>query len=818
MKRILSLLVTVCFLSLCTGCNGGGGGDSGGAAASDTSIVTLDFDISDVLSKNDIKEENLLARIIDFITMTKSCHAAPLYNYITALRLEITGAGFDPIIRNIPITSPSSTFSVSEPVPNGTNRRFYIELRDINGFVLYSGDLVIDVGAGGAPQDITVDVSIDGGITPEDYIAIGRTQLEAYRLERAYAAFDTALNLETTHPLANFFCGFTHFLCLFQREDDAGLNAAAPNADLAAMFNLYANLDIYTDTIYPPNPPPEGEELRTPYSIAPDIYDDNYDEKIGDFFGEDWDEPSPILTDAGIDAWKNVLLPEIDAIIENLRKAQQDPGVATTLTTDMHSQIASAIEADIKVDRADIYILQAIAYAMKAYINHLLAYNLYTNTTYWKDEMDKESQFPTEPGKTGPYYQGIQSVIDGDPGDEGEEVLDPASGAADYLAAAKQAYLKGLAKFKAALQIITVRSDDDKLNENHIFNVVDVEDPLVDVDPPAEPADISMVDISKVITNIDEGTLALNGQTIITDYDKYDDTSTEFETTEVNLSSFFSSPNRDTIPKFYYHASSDSDVPVFDTNMSPTDPESSEPFITEFKRFVKSVNGNPIDDLQDALVQGILPGNYKLYAPDATTAVKAMGGNLSDWAGINPVIFDDEDDAHPADRDVVKAYLAKGDGGGTTYLYIGMALRGAPFNGTLGASDNFSYQLRFKATSEADGYHDVPLIIELRGVYGPAGNVWSWHLISYGEYQGPITELDNDDFKLGPEMVVFRLPISGIVTAINEYEPDEYFPGGVWDGKEIFVDFGLRSDIASEGKEYWNYTSSSQLVNLGTGE
>jgi len=613
---------------------------------------------------------------------------------------------------------------------------------------------------------------------------------------------------------------------LLIQKDDPAVNAAAPNADITSMLNFYTTIDVYSDIMVynDPNDPSGGPYY---YDIAPDIYDDDekpeegpevnepglqdegYDDKVKDFYDNEWVEPAVGVSDTErtIDVLKNVLLPEIDNIIDNLQKVQEDSEFATTLTTDMHFGISSLIKAD----RADAYILQAIAYGLKAYLNHWLAYEWRTDANYWYDESDNDSKYPLDPiNKTPPYYAGLQSIIENDPGLPGSQLLDPADGSADYLSTAQKAYLKGLTKFKAGLNAINDgRTTAEKNLEDHLFNIANFDDPVEE--------GVDTINISKIITNIDEAIAALNGEATITDYDEYDDASTEFETTGVDLSSFFSSPNRDTMPKFYYHATSDSDMPVFDTNMSPTDPESSKPFIDELKRFVKSIDGNPIDGLQDALVQDILPGGYKLYVPDATAAVKAMGGYLSDWTGINPVIFDDEDD-EPANRDVVKAYLAKGDDGvpATTYLYIGMQLRGAPFSSALQTGDNFNYQLRFKASGEADGYHDVPVIIELRGNYSPVGNVWSWHLISYGIYQGPIPieDLDASDFTIGSDLVVFRLPIDDLVDAIDEFEPDEYFPGGVWDGKEIFVDMGVWSDIVSEGQQYWNYTSGSQLVNL----
>ena len=820
MKRILSLLVAVCFLSLCAGCNGGGGGDSGGAAAgSDTSIVTLDFDIGDVLSKNDIKQESLLARIIDIITMARICHAAPLYNYISTLHLEVTGAGFAPIIRNIPITTPSSSFSVSQSVPNGPNRRFYIELRDdINNVALYSGNLVIDVGAGGAPQDITVDVSIDGGITPEDYIAIGRAQLKAYKLERAYAAFDTALNLETTHPLANFFCALTHLLLLIQKDDPA-VNAAAPNADLAAMFNLYANLDIYTDTIVP--------AAGDPYSIAPDIYDDNYDERMADFFDDDWNEPSPMLTDAGIDAWENVLLPEIDAIIENLRKAQQDPDVATTLTTLMHSQIASVIEADIKVDRADIYILQAIAYAMKAYINHFLAYNLYTNTTYWRDNLDPDSEIydSTSPMYIGHPYKGLQDVIDRDPGDPGEEVFDLISGSDSdtYLTAAKNAYSRGAAKLKSGLQFIQdsdKRSLADKEAENHIFNIADYNDPVSD--------GVNKVNIDKVITNIDEVRDSLAGTgtppLTVTGYDDYDDedyltkgVSIKADDIGINLSELFSSPDRSIRPTFYYHSIGDTDVVILDTNDLP----SSAAFIDGYNDVATGIkrDGEPswksfndgTNDLEDILSEERLPDYYKFVVPVVPSGI-AMNGNIADWSGtsIRPVMLNrkDSDDISP-NRDIVEVYMAKD----ATYLYIGLRFVGTPYTGTFATDDYLNYRIGFNCRDNHRGLYSVPVTVELNGSSGG----WQWRLYNHGAYPPldiPPAIMDSNDHAMG-DMLTVRIPLSYIVIAIDANEPSEHFPTGSWDGKETHIGVSLQSNIAAETPPYcWEETGPPKLAEL----
>jgi len=748
MKRFLSLLLIIALTAFSNGCisgggGGGGGSDAGGSApVMSASQVNLSFDLGNIASINNA-DDTLLAKIIDFVTMVKACYAAFLYDFVTSLHIEVTGSGMSPIIYDSEITSPSSSLEVTLSVPNGSNRRFYIELSDRNGFILYSGVLIIDIGDyQGTPQDVSIDVSLDEGVSAQDYVALGRAHLESHDLELAYIAFDTAISLDTDHPEANFFRGFTHLLLLIQKDDPTA-NAASPNADIASMLSLYTNLpDIYTSVI--PADPPGG---RDPYTIAPDLYDENYGEKFEEFVDYDWSQPTGTTTDSAVNVWGDVMLPELDSVIADLSKASADPVFLTTITTGMHFDIA----ATVKVDRADVYLLEMVAYGLKAYFNHLLAYNLRTDMDYWGDELGAEEG----------AYKGLQTILNNDPGSEGEELFDFASGSSGYLASAKSAYSTGLDKFKAGLLAIKARSVADKNREDHIFNVAHAEDNVNE--------GINKVNIDKVVANIDELKSALAAEATITGYNDYEDTTIAVENNiGIDLSTLFASPSRDSLPEFYYHSLSDTDLPIFDTNNLA----SSSALVDALKGvLVRLKKGTEetwtyMDTLEDLLRQDLLPDEYKFEVPEATTAIKSMDGTLADWVGIRPVMFDEEDENDPANRDLTEVYMAKGYDSSreTTYLYIALRFRGAPYTGFLEEGEYINYHLAFNVDSSSTNFNEVPVLIELRGY----SESWEWHLWSYGVDQGIIPSLGSGDYTMG-ELVLFRLPLTSLPATDEVY-------------------------------------------------
>lgn len=784
MRRFIGLLLVSVLITLCAGCleSGGGGDDSaGGQTGPTTSTVTLAFDVGSVVASNNADPESLIAKIIDFVTMAKACYAAYLYDYITALHIEVTGSGFPPIIHNEPITNPTSTFTVSLPVPNGPDRRFYIELRNDNGDVLYAGDLTIDVGNGGAPQDITVDVTIDENLALQDFIDMGRTHLEKQELEKAYDDFETVMNIQSDHPVASFFCGFTHFLLLIQK-DDPDADAAKPNADLASVLSTYSNLpDIYLST------------------IAPDIYDndepgpgdDGYDDKVKDFHDNTWTEPTGVTSDSGVDLLENVLLPEIDNVISDLGKAEADPNFSTTITTSMHF----GMDSTIKVDRGDVHVLRAIAYGLKANWNHQLAYNQRTNANYWYDELEKRDD------DVEGNYPGLQTILDNDPGAPGEEVFDLIiSGSGTYLTAAKNAYSKGLAKVKAGLQFMqNNRSDEDKEAENHIFNVADYNDNVSD--------SANKINIDKVVTNIDEAINSLGGETTITSYDDYDDkeyktqgVSTKFDSMGVNLLELFSSPDRSNLPTFYYHSIGDTDVVILDTNDLP----SSEDYIDGYNDVLTGIkrDGEPskdfddgTNDLEDLLSEEFLPDYYKFVVPVVPAGID-MNGNIADWSGVRPVALDRKDSDLSPNRDIVEVYMAKD----ATYLYVGLRFVGIPYTGTFATGDYLNYRIGFNCRDNDRGLHSVPVTVELNGT----SDGWQWLLYNHGAWPPlniPPAIMDSSDYAMG-DMLTVRIPLSYIVIAIDANEPSEHFPTGSWDGKETHISVSLWSNIAAETPSY----------------
>lgn len=799
MKRLLSILIILALTTFSSGCiSSEGGGDSagGGTPFSGQSGVTLDFNLHDMFSMNENIKDTLFAKIIDFLMMAKRCRATPLYEFVTSLSIEVTGTDMQTITYSETIADPSTTFSVTLNVPNGSNRRFFIKLIDRYDRVLYSGELFIDVGTtGGASQDITIAINIDENITPEDYIQIGKWHLEKLdaneedkvdELELAFVAFDTAVSINTSHPEATFFRGFTKFLLLVQK-DNASVNAAAPNADIASMLNLYLGSgvdDIYTS------------------SVAPDIYNENYLNDVDDFRNSDkWVEPSNVSTDSGVDVLKNVMIPELDKIIGDFAKVEAHSGFSTTLTTDMHFGLIS----EIKVDRGDVYILEAIAYALKAYLNHILAYRLETDSDYWDDEISKQEDDPDN-------YLGIEDILNNEPGAEGERVFNFESDADARLKTAKTAYSKGLDKFKAGLEDIDGRTNAEKEAEDHIFNVADIDDNGVS-------DDVNKIDISKVLDNVDEIKAALSGEAIFTGFLSYDDSSTTIDSeTEVDLSALFSSPSRDSRPEFYYHRISDTDLPILDNN----NPESSSSFVEALTDVLISYRDGDqeswtdINSLEDALREELLPDTYRFDVPEASAAVKSMSGNLIDWSGstpeIKPVIFDQEDQDAPPCRDITEVYMAKGYNSIVPYLYIAMKLRGVPYPGPFEEGEYINYKLYFNAESDDNDFYSTPVLIELQA--RPSEGSWKWYLYSYGAQIGqiPADFLYGDDYVLG-DIIQFRIPVSFLVGAINEYEPSYHFPEEGWNGEEVYVSFSVDSYIS--GARTWNSTHSGKLANIG---
>ncbi|NQT90472.1 MAG: hypothetical protein HQ558_04380 [Candidatus Omnitrophica bacterium] len=762
--HFFSLLLVAALALSPVGCVSSGGGDGGNSLAGgggpgtpESSDVTLLFNFDELLAMNGTDKGFMLAKIFDFLTMTDTAYAAYLYDFVTSLHITVTGSGMSTITHSQTITDPSNTLAVSLNIPNGSGRNFDVRLKDRNSNILYSGDLIIDIGSSGLSQDVTVSVDIDEGITADDYVAIGRDHLESHKLELAYVAFDTAICIDDDHPVAHFFRGITHLLLMVQK-DDTSVDAASPNSDITSMLNLYANLDdIYMS------------------AIAPDIYNEDYGSDLNNFNDNDWTEPTNITTDSGVDVFKNVLLAELDNVISDLAKAENDTVFATTLTTGMHFDITSTV----RIDRADVYLFETIAYGLKAYWNHLLAYMLYTNANYWKYEMDRG-------GDAADNYQGIETVIGNDPGNAGEEALDLTGAASTYFSTAKTAYSTGLDKLKSGLQLIENRSIADKEADNHAFNMADAED---NVDT---SLNLSKTDISKIITNIDQIKSALDGVTTITGYKRYRETGTAATSAGVNLARLFSTstaPSRDSRPQFYYHSISKEELPVFDTN----DTSSSAAFMDVYKGVLTKIKRsnetewNYINDLGSAMSEDILPGPYLFTVPEKTIG---MSGSLSDFSGVNPVMFDEKDEGESASFDLLELFTTKD----STYLYIGARFRGAPYTGSFATNEYLNYHLYFACNNSNLWTDSAAVTIELRGY----PNTWSWHLWSYGQDKGAIAagNLGTNDYEMG-DMVEFRIPLSYLTDLINEYEPDDHFPTGTWDGKEIYVGFGYNSYISS---------------------
>jgi len=302
----------------------------------------------------------------------------------------------------------------------------------------------------------------------------------------------------------------------------------------------------------------------------------------------------------------------------------------------------------------------------------MLAYTVRTEVDYWSDELDKNSG-------VGGNYEGLETIIENDPGLPGAQVFDFTSESQDYLDAAKDAYSKGLTKLKAGLQFIKDnRSDADKEAEDHMFNVADINDDVT--------ADVNKVNIDKVIGNIDEVKGSLTEEGVLTCYDDYEDTGSAADQIGIDASSFFASPSRADRPTFYYHAISDEDMPIFDTN----DTSSSLAFTDAFIDTLTGIKPDGeegwkyFEDLEDLLSEDLLPDPYKFVIPYETIP---MNGNLADFLPIRPVMFDEEDDDILASRDLIEVYLVRD----CTYLYVGLRFDGTPFPGPFAAGEQLSY-------------------------------------------------------------------------------------------------------------------------------
>ncbi|MFH1868018.1 MAG: hypothetical protein ABH843_03505 [Candidatus Omnitrophota bacterium] len=729
MKKFLSTILTLGMIFSISGCiSSGGGGDSGGdssssAAALDKSDVTLVFNLADGLALNSTGEDVVLAKIIDFITQAKTAYATPLYHYVNTLYIKVTGSGISAIEQTQAVSGATGNFSVTLSVPNGDDRVFYVELKDRNDNVLYSGTIIIDVGDNqGVPQDITINVTMDTDVSADDYVDLGRDHLEKHELEKAYIAFDTAVGIDADHPVANFFRGFTQLLLLIQKDDPAA-GVASPDADITSALNLY----IYggTDDIYT-----SGD------NIAPDIYDQTYSDNLSVFL-DTWARPTGLTTDAGVDLIGNVVLPQIENVINDLANAAKDPVFYTTLTTGMHFDLLS----EVKVDIGDIKILEAVAYGLKAYYNHILAYEFRSSIDYWDDEFSKEY----------PEYTGIQNIIDNSPSGVGELV----GGSAVYFSNAKAAYSTGADKIKSALREIDKRSSVNR--DGHIFNIAEGEDS------------------QKIISTLDDVQLALNSPPAVVDFDG--------DTAELDLSKLFSTPDINSLPEIYYHAESEEELPVLDTNLDDTSAPSF--FDPTLDGVIKEINGTAITKdgagLINLLREQNFSSDYKFPVP-AWPGTTFLNGLVSDFGGLRPSMVEEENSYLEPWRDLTDVYVAKD----ATYLYVGLKLRGGP-RPTLATDEEINYTLHCNAREPVCNWDESPVTIML---FGDTSG-WGMSLYSYGTFI-PGADLSSIGYHKDGDVIEFKIPIAAIVNIISNYQ------GTGWDGKELFVACGVSSNIGGK--------------------
>jgi len=640
---------------------GGGGGGSSTAPASSESDVSLIFDFDNLLSMG--PSESLFAKIIDYLTLTDICHATPLYDYAKTIYIEVTSPGMATRTNTQSIVDHTSPITVTMTIPNGANRTFNIKLRDRNGFNLYEGEMLIDVGTTtGAAQNINVSVNVTDDVTAADYVSLGRDCLKDHTLELAFIAFDTAISLDAHNAEANFFCAFTRVLLLVQKDDPLA-DAASPNEDIADLLNLYSDYnDIY-----------DSAES----TIVPDIYDTNYGDDL-DTFDDTWELPDAVLdsttSDGGVNVVEDVLLPEIDRALSNLDIVDNDSDFATTIMAGWHHDMDETIEVDL----GDVYFLQAALYAYKGYLNRLLANNWHTEVRWWDTNLDDDN----------PGYVGIQDVLDRDT--TSPEVGALAAGVSTYLSIAKTAFSNGTDKIKAAIQY--VRDSDDSYQDDDMFQI--------DED----------ADLTKIIANIDDIKSSLTSQTTFREYDSYKESvgGTDYESFEIDISSEFTTAtafDKGDLPTFYYHTPSDSEIPLYDT-LNP----SFDGLLPE----------------NTSVAAGIKNDTYPShpYKFDVSSATITIDGVLSDWqaASIGARMFNYEDANIADSRNVEEIYLAKD----ANYLYIAIKFYGTPSNILPSSGEWVDYRIHFNVKNDDVDYWGAPLIITLEA-HGDNGWQWLHH-------------------------------------------------------------------------------------------
>jgi hypothetical protein len=762
--RKLLILLTIMAMITTSGCLKGGGGDSssGGSSALDTSDVTLLFNLPDTLASNNSNNDTIWAKALDLITMSGTAYAdPPAYTLVRSIYIRITGTGMADIIYQQNIADPSVPFSITIKVPNGPNRRIYIELRDIGANTLHSGNLTISVGTDESPEDIVISVIVKDNINAGDYVTLGRTYLKQLKLEKAYHAFGTAVNIDSNHPEARFFRGLTRSLLLFHKDTIDPVGVVEPDPLIKAALSQYMNLsNIYTSP------------------IAPDIYSETYDVEFSTFRDNDWSEPSNFTTDSGIDVLKSVFLPELDNIIKDLEKARASASFSTTFTSEMYFGISSTID----VDRADVYIFEAIIYFLKGYINLMLADNLYTDISYWKGELDKPFS-----GDIETRALGIQHIIDNDPGSP--KFLARTGSAQSYLNTSKSAFSTSLDRTKQGLQLIDSRGED---SGDNLFSLPDV------------------FNMDKIAQNIDELKSSLSAETTFTSYNRYDDSTEDAKLTKINAGALFSASElslRDSVTDNYYHyveGVTGRDMAIFDTN----DPTKSAGYVNKVKSIITQQKDSAdsewynISTMEDILKAGLYGSPafgtpYKFVVPTSYTV--AMNGLVSDWTvlGIKPVWVDKYDSDKLAGTDLRKVYMAKD----STYFYIALQFESAPYLPPQEGA-HFQYKIIFDTVTLNS---PQPLRIELYR----NGADWTWNVWSYGILKEEGVDLGSAgvSYKLGPDISQFKIPLSYIKEKIEQYDSN-VGGGGSWDGKELCITTGFYVNISGS----WHGENSADIL------
>jgi hypothetical protein len=497
---------------------------------------------------------------------------------------------------------------------------------------------------------------------------------------------------------------------------------------------------------------------------------------------EGYEEPTGLTTDGGVDVLENVIAPALGQIIDDFAKVEAHADFLTTITTDMHFGFSSVV----KVDRGDVYVLEAITYGLKAFLHYVLAYQLRTDPAYWQDNLDPESPVydPEDPSYVGHPYQGLQDVIDRDPGSEGEKLFDFVADPDASFTRSQNAFSYGLAKLKAGLNDINARSIADKNAEDHIFNVADVSDEVAE--------GVNVINIARVIQTITEARAALEQQTRITVYDDYDDDSAEpeFETVDVDGSVAFDSSlamNRDRLWRYYYHQDSEEDVPIFDTN----NPSSSDPVKDFITGLIKNIDGTPLQDLEDILARELLPSPYYFSVPVVESGAMSIDGRLDDYEGleIKAVMFDEVDDDVVEGLDIRKVYLAQD----AEDLYIAIELASTPLDGPFGEGEYLNYALRFNVRYPECDWYTVPISVELHG----SGRQWRWYVYSYGQQ---VDELTAEGAMR--DVVEIKISLSNLSNWVALYQrgaPE----GWQWSGKDIYMAVSLWSRLSSVEAGDW---------------